>query len=641
MSTIHACFLFERDVTEAKLQQMLSTSDYWLPDDKTVVINSDNCCGLAKASLWQSRLSELDQAYLDEYAGLMICANARIDNREELSLHLGIGDTTLASLPDNQLILRAYQKWGADCPKYLLGDFVFIIWDEVRQELYVARDHFGTKLLLFSMGSEGVMLSNEPRAFIETDWISPAIKESWLIESLVNVLGPRNAPIYHDLELVPPAHWLRIGRTGIVREKYWELTDDSQFEDKDPDVLIGLLKKRFSVAVQRRTKTEFPLSCELSEGLDSNGIAGMAAMLEPNRTIYTLSYQCVALNDETRPVWEKTYQDIFEMLDMHRNLQAIWNDETPDGNAVINKVYEDTAGVFGLNGGWIWHCDLASRAQSRVVLSGWGGDHCVTSYGDGYDSELLSSLKLLKLNRLIKTKHRRRRGASPIKAWVGLLMKHATPSLYYQIVKRRKSLEKALCDRFRLTFVKSSWLKKYKMSQKLEAFTKNYQKRSVKQYHHRELFDIGVESRLIESELSARQHRTEFWYPMLDVELVELAYNLPSELKCYQGVERYPFRRVLEGLTTKRIQWRVKADVNSPAFQRLPALTNEEKNRLSIILADPLLRDYVDAPDFGAADENMRENARENVRFYFRNFLSTRLPQYEFLIKKGINSVKP
>lgn len=641
MSTIHACYLYERDVTHATLQLMLSTSDYWSPDDKTVVINSDNRCGLAKASLWQSRLSEQDQAYFDERAGLMICANARIDNREDLSKHLGIDNTALTSLPDNQLILRAYQKWGADCPKYLLGDFVFIIWDEARQELYAARDHFGTKFLLFSMGPEGVMLSNEPRAFIETEWISPDIRESWLVESLVNVLGPRTAPIYHDLELVPAAHWLRIGRTGVVIERYWELTDDAQFEDKDPDDLIDLLKKRFTVAVQRRTKTEFPLTCELSEGLDSNGIAGMAAMLEPNRTIYTLSYQCVALNDETRPVWEKTYQDIFEMLDMHANLQAIWTDETPDGNAVISKVYEDTAGVFSLNGGWIWHCDLASRTQSRVVLSGWGGDHCVTSYGDGCDSELFSSLKLLKLHRLIKTKHHRRRGASPIKAWVGLILKHATPSLYYQVVKRRKSLEKAMCDRFQLTFVKSSWLKKYKISQKLEAFTRGYQKRSVKQYHRRELFDIGVESRLIESELSARQHRTEFRYPMLDVELVEFAYNLPSELKCYQGIERYPFRRVLQGLTTKRIQWRVKADVNSPAFQRTSTLTAEDKDRLSGILADPLLRDYVDTPDFGATDDNVPENVRENARFYFRNFLSTRVPHFEFLMKKGTNSVKP
>ena len=633
MSTIHACYLYKKNVSNAILERMLSASDYWRPDDKTVVMSQGSRCGLAKASLWQSKLCEQDIARLDEGSGLMICANARIDNREVLAQHLGIEYVALARLSDSQLILRAYQKWGNQCPKYLLGDFVFVIWDDSRQEIYAARDHFGTKLLLFSMNSEGVMFSNEPKAFVETEWISPAIRESWLVESLVNVLGPPAMPIFHGLELVPAAHWLRIGRQGLVLEKYWELTDDSRFESEDPAYLIQLFKQRFRTAVQRRMKTEFPLSCELSEGLDSNGIAGMAATLEPDRTIHTLSYQCVSLNDKTKPVWENTYQDIFGMLAMHQNLQAIWTDDTPDGTAALSKAYEDTAGVFELRGGWIWHCNLASRVQSRVILSGWGGDHCASSYGDGYDSELLMSLNLLKLNRLIKTKHRRRRGASPIKAWIGLLIKHMTPSVYYQIVKRRKCLEKSLLDRLQSTPVKSIWLRQYEISKKIETFTRNYQKKSVKEVHRRELFDIGVERRLIDSELSARQHRMEFRYPMLDVELVEFTYNLPSELKCCLGVERYAFRRVLEGLTTKRIQWRVKADVNAPAVQRISHLTPEEKDRLTNIFFDPLLRDYMAAP--------VSYVQNEHAVFSFRNFLSMRVPHYEFLIEKGVKSVKP
>jgi asparagine synthase (glutamine-hydrolysing) len=627
MSTIHACFLYDDKVTDDTLQQMLSSSDYWRPDEKTIVMSQDQHCGLGKASLWQTTLSERDQAWRDDKSGLMICANARIDNRLVLGQRLDIDPEALQVLPDNQLLVRAYQKWGSDCPKYLLGDFAFIIWDEAAQEIYAARDHFGVKVLLLSQSPQGVMLSNEPKAFIQSGWVTPSIKERWLVTALSNNLSAPSEPIYHDLELVPAAHWVRASSQGVTVQRYWDLEDDNQYLDKDPDHLINLLKERFSTAVQRRLQTDFALSCELSEGLDSNGIAGFAAKLEPNRTIHTLSYQCFALNEQTKPVWEKTYQDIFEMLAMHKNLQAIWTDDRPDHKSTNIKLLKDTAGVFPLRGAWTWHCELASRQQSRVILSGWGGDHCVTTYGDFYDSELLSGFKLLKLNKLIRAKYRRGRGAPPVKAWLGLLMKHLAPNHYYKRVIRRGALERALWQRQQHSFVRPEWTAKHKIVEKLEAFTRYYQRKTVKAHHRRELFDIGVESRLIDSELSARQHRMEFRYPMLDVELVEIAYNLPSELKSYQGIERYPFRRVLEGVTTKRIQWRVKADVNFPNIDHFVSLTQEDKDALLETINKPPIRDYVVQPDFSASDQN--------AVFFFRQFLSG-IPHYQYLIEHGI-----
>ncbi|HEV8187296.1 MAG TPA: asparagine synthetase B, partial [Pyrinomonadaceae bacterium] len=68
---------------------------------------------------------------------MKIFANARIDARDE-------------PLPDAELILNAYEKWGDDCVKHLLGDFAFAIWDERRQRLFCARDHFGVKPFFYT-----------------------------------------------------------------------------------------------------------------------------------------------------------------------------------------------------------------------------------------------------------------------------------------------------------------------------------------------------------------------------------------------------------------------------------------------------------------------------------------------------------
>jgi asparagine synthase (glutamine-hydrolysing) len=68
---------------------------------------------------------------------LRLEANARIDDRAE-------------SITDEQLILNAYETWGEDCVKHLIGDFAFVIWDDRLQRLFCARDHLGVKPFFYT-----------------------------------------------------------------------------------------------------------------------------------------------------------------------------------------------------------------------------------------------------------------------------------------------------------------------------------------------------------------------------------------------------------------------------------------------------------------------------------------------------------
>src|SRR3982750_4883546 len=81
----------------------------------------------------------------DSSSRFVITSDARLDNRDELLLQLGLPANSQQSVTDSELILRAYEKWGQDCPGKLLGDFAFAIWDSVNQALFCARDVFGVK----------------------------------------------------------------------------------------------------------------------------------------------------------------------------------------------------------------------------------------------------------------------------------------------------------------------------------------------------------------------------------------------------------------------------------------------------------------------------------------------------------------
>ena len=50
-------------------------------------------------------------------------------------------------MPDSQLILLAYAKWGEESPKYLVGDFAFMIWDKGNRHflvpgIFLAAEHY-------------------------------------------------------------------------------------------------------------------------------------------------------------------------------------------------------------------------------------------------------------------------------------------------------------------------------------------------------------------------------------------------------------------------------------------------------------------------------------------------------------------
>ena len=87
--------------------------------------------------------------YYDYERQLTITADAIIDNREELFERLQIDSDKRKTMPDSQLILLAYYKWGEDSPKYLVGDFAFMIWDEREKKLFGARDFSGSRTLYY------------------------------------------------------------------------------------------------------------------------------------------------------------------------------------------------------------------------------------------------------------------------------------------------------------------------------------------------------------------------------------------------------------------------------------------------------------------------------------------------------------
>lgn len=544
------------------MHAMVRASDYWQPDQEQVLDAPDTPVLLSHLALFNTPQSHHEGVLRSPCGHFFISANARLDNRASLFSALLPNESPGDHMADGALILQAYQRWGEDCPRHLLGDFAFIIWDNQRQQLFCARDHMGIKVLYYSLPGNKVLVSNEHRAFVDSGQIDTELNEQWLLEQTLSLGKASMGSPFAGVHTLPAAHSLVIDRQGSRQQCYWELKtqDISQFATEH--AFLAELSRRFRRAVNRRLVSAYPIGSELSEGLDSSGITGVAALTMKPEKVYTFSYSCIAENDDTRAIWGDTYQDIYAMLAMHDNLEPVWTDQpaTEKMDDIVARFGSPTAS----NGGGFLRPELCQSKGIRTLLTGWGGDHCVTSYGDYYEDELFTRGRFVALQKLLRQKRQRGRGITPWKGWVLLTLKHLTPPLHRALIIRRYGLTSIMHQRLKNNPIKPDQLRRLGINRRAKAFINSYESASVQQRDYRELFDVGVEKRVTDSELQARAGRLEYRFPMLDVELLELAYSAPPALKSKNGMERYMYREILKGLTTERIRTRRKADVEHP-----------------------------------------------------------------------------
>ncbi len=219
--------------------------------------------------------------YRDELHGLTITADIIIDNRAELCDRLCIETTLRDSLPDSRLILLAYQKWDSDCPKYILGDYAFVIWDEKRQQMFCAVDPTGTRAFYYYLSGGFFAFSTLLRPLFILPEVVKKYSETWIadflaIPTVMHQLDPE-LTLYEHVYLLPAGHTMTVGTGGARKQVYWQaqrqpelkLSSDAEYEDAFREVL--------GEAVRCRLRSTRRVGVMMSGGLDSTAVACLAA----------------------------------------------------------------------------------------------------------------------------------------------------------------------------------------------------------------------------------------------------------------------------------------------------------------------------------------------------------------------------
>ena len=220
------------------------------------------------------------QPLIDPERDLILVADCRLDNREDLAAAFGLPAATLERTPDSALILMAYQRWGEDCPEHLLGDFAFAVWDGRAKTLILARDHMGQRGLLFHRDADRFIFASDRQAL----WKHPDVPQRPLGDAdigrmLIHDITPRDKSAAVDtITGFGAGSVLTVHADGrITTRRYWAPRADPVHEGKDEAYYIDAYRRVLSEAVACRLRRLIaPPGIIFSGGYDSAGIAALA-----------------------------------------------------------------------------------------------------------------------------------------------------------------------------------------------------------------------------------------------------------------------------------------------------------------------------------------------------------------------------
>ena len=213
----------------------------------------------SNAVLSHERLAIVDptsgnQPLISPSKKLILAANGEIYNHRALRSTCDL-EYQFQTESDCEVILALYEKEGKDFVKKLNGIFAFAIYDQERDEYFIARDHMGIIPLYMGWDGDG------------TFYVASELK------ALEGVCS--------KIELFPPGHYLHSSEGKPVK---WYTPDWTEYETvKDNPTSIEDLHDALADAVHRQLMSDVPYGVLLSGGLDSSITSALAKKFAAKR----------------------------------------------------------------------------------------------------------------------------------------------------------------------------------------------------------------------------------------------------------------------------------------------------------------------------------------------------------------------
>ena len=305
---------------------------------------------------------------------LVISFNGEIYNFRELRKELAARDVTFRTDGDTEVILAAYEQWGAECVKHLHGMFAFAIYDRKRRELFLARDRFGVKPLFYAQLSDGSMaFASELKGLLAHPLMRREVDPRAVEDFMAWGYVPDHRSILQGVKKLPAGHTLLLKHDSPVSRpsQYWDISFAERHKGKPKDLEAELLH-HLQQGVTSRMVADVPLGAFLSGGVDSSSVVAFMAEAS-RRPVKTCSIGFdIASADETSHA-----EKVARLFATDHEARTVSADQFDAIDSIAGMFDEPFADASALP---TWRvCQLAKETVT-VALSGDGADEALAGY---------------------------------------------------------------------------------------------------------------------------------------------------------------------------------------------------------------------------------------------------------------------
>lgn len=352
------------------------------PDDRGLWVSPNGVCAFG-----HTRLSIIDlspaghQPMADPLTGNAIVFNGEIYNFQLLRRDCEAKGDLFTSYSDTEVILALYRRYGVDCLKYLRGMFAFVIWDEERQRIFLARDRVGKKPLNYSVTTTGLTFCSELYPLSRRSDVDNGMDLDALELYLQCQFIPAPWTIYRGIRKLPPGHYAIFDRDGLRIEPYWEVDYHHKIRMNEADALDAF-EEKLTEAVRLRMIADVQLGALLSGGVDSSVVVALMAKLSKQSVrTFSIGFEEEAFNELP---FAQTVAERCSTLHHPETVKGNVEELLPTLARHYGEPFADSSAVPS------FFVSASARRHVTVVLNGDGGDELL----GGYQRYWLSNLAL-------------------------------------------------------------------------------------------------------------------------------------------------------------------------------------------------------------------------------------------------------
>ena len=505
-------------------------------------------------SLGCARLSIIDlksgrQPIFNEDRSVAVVQNGEIYNFLELRTQLERLGHRFYTESDTETIVHSYEQWGEDCCLAFNGMFALALWDQAKRTLLLARDRCGIKPLYYAKLGSKFLFASEIKSILES-----GIKRKIDLEALHYYLNlrfvPRKKTLFKGISRLLPGTLMKIRDGKATIRRYWTLNPHSR--RMSGDYFVAKLRKTLARAAKWALRSDVPLGVMLSGGIDSSAILAFASKVSQRPVkAFTMGF-----GEPTDEINDAEYvADHFgadhKVLVCKANLlkdypKMIWHADMPQRNLYPYHIWQEAA------------------KHVKVILGGMGGDELFGGYEWKYQ--------------FAEDIERQRRSCST------RLMRSVSgkvQELMRRICRHGSIFEVEHVHQLKRIAHYDSNLHLYLLVMSLDEV---FHREDLKKIYGRKLLanrlpdvadvfreyfsnGLGFADQIMLADFSVKMpddfmhvedtmsmaHSVEARAPLLDNELVDLAFTIPSALKYNGGESKYIFKKAMKGIVPDRV----------------------------------------------------------------------------------------